>query len=211
MKIRMSFEKNVRYISHLELMRSIQRMLKRSGLPLKYSEGFNPHIILSIAVPIPVGVCGKKEFADFELKEELDPKFVLKSLKEASDDAINPTGLFLDCKKSFNSVMYASYEITITTDETDKITQFLNRNEINTEKKAKGKIKIINLKEYIYQLDFEKVQGGIRIKCLLSCGNEKNLNPMLIRKALLNENISFDTFNATRLAIYDGDMKEFLE
>ena len=66
MKVRLQFEKNVRYISHLELMRAIQRILKRSGLPIRYSEGFNPHIVLSIAVPIPVGVCGLKEYADFE-------------------------------------------------------------------------------------------------------------------------------------------------
>lgn len=211
MKIRMSFEKNVRYISHLELMRTIQRILKRSGLPLKYSEGFNPHIILSIAVPIPVGVCGKKEFADFEIKEDLDPKFILKSLKDASDNAIKPTGLFFDCKKSFNSVMFASYEIDIISDEADRIIEFLNQNEINTEKKAKGKIKIINLKEYIHELDFIKTENGLKIKCLLSCGNEKNLNPMLIRKALLKENISLEAFNATRLSIYDSEMKEFLE
>ena len=207
----MMFEKNVRYISHLELMRAIQRMLKRSGLPLRYSEGFNPHIILSIAVPIPVGVCGKREFADFELKEDLDPKYILKSLNEAADDGIKPAGLFIDCKKSFNSVMYASYEIDIISDDSDKIIDFLNQSEINTEKKAKGKIKIINLKEYIHELDFEKTQDGMKIKCLLSAGNEKNLNPMLIRKALLKENISLHLFNATRLYIYDSQMNEFLD
>ena len=211
MKVRLIFEKNVRYISHLELMRTIQRILKRSGLPLKYSEGFNPHIILSIAIPIPVGVCGIKEYADFELKEDIEPKEILKSLQNAADNGIKPTGICIDCKKSFNSVVYASYKIDVVSEEADKIIEFLSRDEINTEKKAKGKIKIINLKEYIHNINFEKTANGLKIDCLLNCGNEKNLNPMLIRKAILKENISLDVFNATRLCVYDNDMKEFAE
>lgn len=211
MKIRMIFEKNIRYISHLELMRAIQRILKRSELPLKYSEGFNPHIILSIAVPIPVGVCGEKEYADFELSQEIEPKEILKSLKNAADDGIKPVGICIDCKKNFNSVAYASYRIDIVSKEADKIKDFLNRDEINTEKKAKGKIKIINLKEYIHKISFEKTADGLTVSCLLSCGNEKNLNPMLIRKAIIKENIELEVFNAARLGIFDNEMKEFTE
>lgn len=211
MKIRLIFEKNIRYISHLELMRAMQRILKRSGLPLKYSEGFNPHIILSIAVPIPVGVCGKNEFADFELTEDAQPKEILKALKNATDDGIKPVGICVDCKKSFNSVSLASYKIDIISKDADRVIEFLSKSEINTEKKAKGKIKIINLKEYIHRMNFEKTPDGLTIDCILACGNEKNLNPMLIRKAILNENISIEVFNATRLDIFDNDMKEFKE
>ena len=99
MKIRLMFEKNVRYISHLELMRGIQKILKRSGLLLRYSEGFNPHIVLSIAVPLPVGVCGRQEFADFEIKDDLTDTEVLKRLVDASDESLKPVKVFFDCKK----------------------------------------------------------------------------------------------------------------
>ena len=84
MKIRLEFEKNIRYISHLELMKAIQKILKRTGLKIKYSQGYNPHIILSVANPIPVGVCGKSEFADFELENDMDEAELLKLLTEAS-------------------------------------------------------------------------------------------------------------------------------
>lgn len=211
MKIRLMFEKNIRYISHLELMRGIQRILKRSGLPLRYSEGFNPHIVLSIAVPLPVGVCGMQEFADFEIKEEMSAEAVLNCLIAASDDSLKPVKVFCDCKKSFNDVTYAEYKIEIITEDKDKIKEFFSREEIMTEKKAKGKIKLINLKEYIHSVILTETEDGFFARCILACGNEKNLNPMLIRKAILKEEIKLDAFNALRLGIYDKDMNGFTE
>lgn len=211
MKVRLKFEKNIRYISHLELMRSIQKILKRSQLPLKYSEGFNPHIILSIAAPVSVGVCGKSEYADFELKEEISKDEILDRLKNSADDSIKPVDICVDYKKNLNSVIYAKYKIEIITEDSDKIIEFFNRSEINTEKKAKGKIKIINMREYIHKIDFEKTENGLIINALLACGNEKNLNPMLMRKAMLTEGIKIQVFNATRTNIFDGEMKEFME
>ena len=57
LSVRVFFEKKngAKFISHLDLNRAVMRILVRTGLPVVYSQGFNPHIILSIAVPIPVG------------------------------------------------------------------------------------------------------------------------------------------------------------
>ena len=56
-KLRLRFEKSGRavYISHLDLMRTMQRTFKRAGYALKHSEGFNPHPIISILLPLSVG------------------------------------------------------------------------------------------------------------------------------------------------------------
>ncbi|MDR3206846.1 MAG: TIGR03936 family radical SAM-associated protein, partial [Oscillospiraceae bacterium] len=71
LKARISFAKTgrARYISHLDLMRTLQRSFARAGLPLGYTEGFNPHPYLSVARPLPVGVAGLGELADFGLAE----------------------------------------------------------------------------------------------------------------------------------------------
>ena len=60
------FEKGetLRYIGHLDLMRAMQRALRRSGLPIRYSNGFNPHIRLSFAAPLSVGVVGLRELME---------------------------------------------------------------------------------------------------------------------------------------------------
>ena len=70
------FEKGLtlRHIGHLDLMRSMQRALRRSGLPIRYSNGFNPHIQLSFAAPLSVGVVGTRELMDVPLAEEIAPE-----------------------------------------------------------------------------------------------------------------------------------------
>ena len=209
MKVRLQFEKNVRYISHLELMRTIQKILKRSNLPIRYSEGFNPHIVLSIAVPIPVGVCGKNEYADFELTTDMTEDEIISALKNASDSAVRPKSVKIGDAKDFKYTVYAKYSINIVSKDTKKIIEFLSRDEINTEKKAKGKIKIINLKEYIHEMNFQETADGLNIDCILACGNEKNLNRMLIRKALIKENFDIEIFNADRIDVFDAEFKGF--
>ena len=65
------FEKGeaLRYIGHLDLMRTVQRALRRSNLPIKYSNGFNPHIRLSFAAPLSVGVVGRRELMEVPVED----------------------------------------------------------------------------------------------------------------------------------------------
>ncbi len=70
-RMRMLFVKGeaVRYISHLDLVRAWERALRRAGLPLAYSKGFNPHPRISIAMPLPVGCTGGREMIDVRFEE----------------------------------------------------------------------------------------------------------------------------------------------
>lgn len=209
MKIRLEFEKNIRYISHLELMKAIQKILKRTGLKIKYSQGYNPHIILSVANPIPVGVCGKSEFADFELEDDVDEKILLDLLVSSSPVGLVPKNIYKECKKDFNSSYKAVYKIEVNSAETDKIKDFFNEDVIEVEKKAKGKIKIINIKEYIYSYSFEENCSGFFINCELACGTAKNLNPNLIKKALEEKNIDIKAFLPVRFDVLDENNEDF--
>ena len=73
-KLRLKFIKTGRavYISHLDLMRTMQRVFSRAGISLKYSEGFNPHAKISIILPLTVGTHSECEYMDFALAEETD-------------------------------------------------------------------------------------------------------------------------------------------
>lgn len=68
-KTRIRFEKQgcASYISHLDLMRALQRSLTRAALPVRYTAGFNPHIYLSILAPLSTGYQSEYELADFDL------------------------------------------------------------------------------------------------------------------------------------------------
>ena len=73
-KLRLIFSKEGRavYISHLDLMRTFQRVFMREGLILKHSQGFHPHPIISFALPLSVGQSSACEILDFEVTDDLD-------------------------------------------------------------------------------------------------------------------------------------------
>ena len=85
-KLRLRFEKTGRavYISHLDLMATMQRAFSRAGYRLQYSEGFNPHPLISILLPLSVGTASVCELMDFRLREEAD----LPTLPERLTDAL---------------------------------------------------------------------------------------------------------------------------
>ena len=85
MKMIVVFEKSprLRHIGHLDLMRAMQRALRRSGLPLCYSKGFNPHILLNFAAPLSVGMPGKKEIMEVPLEKDVPVQEFLEKLSAA--------------------------------------------------------------------------------------------------------------------------------
>lgn len=82
MRMMVAFEKGeaLRHIGHLDLMRTMQRALRRSNLPIKYSNGFNPHIRLSFAAPLSVGVIGLHELMEVPLVEEVTEAQFMESM-----------------------------------------------------------------------------------------------------------------------------------
>ena len=76
---RMKFEKKeeVKYIGHLDTMRTFTRCIKRTNLPIKFSSGFNPRVQLSFALPLAVGVTSDSEYFDLELNGDVEPEEVI--------------------------------------------------------------------------------------------------------------------------------------
>lgn len=75
--------KRLRHVGHLDIMRSMQRALRRSGLPVSYSNGFNPHILLTFASPLSVGAIGKRELMEVTLFEDVTPEAFLAAMNQA--------------------------------------------------------------------------------------------------------------------------------
>jgi len=82
-RLRIEFGKAgpLQYISHLDLARAWERVLRRAGLPLAYSQGFNPRLRFQIAAALPVGVNGREELLDVWLDEALAPEEVMDRLR----------------------------------------------------------------------------------------------------------------------------------
>lgn len=99
MRMMVVFEKPypLRHIGHLDLMRTMQRALRRSGLPVKYSQGFNPHIRLSFASPLSVGIAGEREIMDVPMEHEVGEEAFLAVLER-----VMPPGMKIQTVRALN-------------------------------------------------------------------------------------------------------------
>lgn len=157
----------VKFISHLDLMKMYERALRRSGIPIAYSQGFNPHPQMIFGLPLSVGVTSESEYADFKLEGDMEPgefeQRLNSSLPEGVrivDAAVKNTG-----SNIMASVAGASYEILSSTDNNadigvlkDKLRQFLDKEEIYIDKEAKGKIKRINIRPMLYDIEMSIIE-----------------------------------------------------
>lgn len=93
MKIRIKFRKYgaLKFVGHLDMMRYFQKALKRAGIDMKYSEGFNPHMIMSFAAPLGVGITSDGEYFDIEVLSTKSTEESLKVLNEAMVEGVEVT------------------------------------------------------------------------------------------------------------------------
>lgn len=89
-KVRIRFRKSgdLRLVSHLDLMRSLERLLRRAMLPFRMTEGFHPSPRLVLAQSLPLGVVGHREVMELELTEVIDPDEVVRRLREQAPPGI---------------------------------------------------------------------------------------------------------------------------
>jgi radical SAM-linked protein len=115
--MRLLFEKTdlARLISHLDLMRTLQRAFARAELPLAFSEGFNPHPYLSVARPLSVGIESRYELLDFGLSETVDPDALPARLNRVLPAGVRVRRAYLSSegRKSFGDIAWAGYEIRL--------------------------------------------------------------------------------------------------
>lgn len=186
--IRVKYEKKeeVKYVGHLDTMRTFMRCLKRTIIPVEYSKGFNPRIKISFALPLGVGVTSDSEYFDLELKDKMNIDMFIGELNSVLPKGFKAISAFYpeDLKKSLMSlVKEAIYEIKIR-DEIDfsKISDLFTQNEIWLDKTSKsGKnIEKVDIKKNI--IDF-KIEQNI---CVfhVTAGSVNNVNPNTLVEAM---------------------------
>ena len=182
LRIKFNKTKDAKYISHLDLLRTFNRMLMRSMLTPSYSQGFNPHILLNFLHPSSVGTETFCDCADIVIEGEYDTKEVLKNLREVSPLGIEICDVTTDDSLKFNTLCAAMYTVKIDTNkDKDEIMNFLRQDEILIEKKTKKGIKEVDIKPLF--LSYE-VEDKIVLKLKLKAGSSENLNPQLVLKAM---------------------------
>jgi len=122
LRIKFSRGEEVKFISHLDIMRLWQRALHRAGMPLAYSEGFNPRPRISLAVPLPTGVTSEAELMDIFCTRWVSPHFFTAAVSQQLPPGIEiqqvyPIALTMPSLQS--QVRYAEYKVEVETGEKD--------------------------------------------------------------------------------------------
>ncbi len=78
----------IRFVGHLDVVRYLQKANRRAHLPMRYSEGFSPHQILSVALPLSVGATSDGEYLDMSLVEEVPPEEIVRRLNAVMHEGI---------------------------------------------------------------------------------------------------------------------------
>ena len=164
---------NIKYISHLDMNRVFMRIVRRSGIPIWYTEGFNPHPKINFALPLSVGFESTSEILDIRLDDDnYSCDEVVKRLS-----AVMPEGLTI--KYAAEPIMkvgdigYAKFEID--TDGLPDMTDYFNQEQIITMKRTKSGTKPTDIKPMIKKYSVE----GNKLILILSAG-AVNLNPNLV-------------------------------
>lgn len=195
MKARIKFRKYgvMRFIGHLDVMRFFQKAMRRAEIPIAFTGGYSPHMIMSFAQPLGVGVTSDGEYLDIELKEEIDSAQAVRRLNDVMVEGMEVVSFcrIPDDKKSsgMTIVAAAGYRATLlesakSADITRafpdfwraKLADFLSQERIVVLKKTKRSETETDIKPMIYQMRME--QGGIYL--FLAAGSEQNLKPDLV-------------------------------
>ena len=185
---RLTFAKTgrARYISHLDLMRTMQRAFKRAGIPIWYTQGFNPHAYLMFPLALSLGTESYVEILDIALTEDWDHDELVKRLNRSM-----PEGLFF--VKAARPVMkhtaiaFSRYEAELETDVTaeeakHRFDEFMQLDVIEIEKRTKARkgkkpgTKLVDIKPHICA-EYSKAEDGLlKLGLRLPSGVDFNLN-----------------------------------
>lgn len=212
-KIRCIFEKtgDARFISHLDLNRVMQRAIRRAGIPVWYTEGFNTHPYITFANPLSLGFESRYEIMDTKLDDdEFSLVELIKRLNETLPEGIKLSAAYEPTVK-ISQIAYSAYRIKFnaTKDEFEKLLTALH-GELTAVKKGKAGEKIIDIAQYIYNVDI-KLDGCLAVlKVTLPASQEININPNLLTSALFSKaEIPERLTRVIRTELLDADLKTF--
>lgn len=200
-------EENIKFISHLDVLKTIQKNIRRAGLPVEFSQGFNPHMNTSIAQPLSVGVYSSGEYMDMVLTTEMNEQEIIDRLNKTAPSGIKYLSALaipytLGEKKvpqAMALIDAARYTIKVRYSDVSKLEEemsnLLENNQWNTIKKSKKGEREVNLRTLIKEFSFWIKDEFLILNVLISTGSREHLSADLLVK-YIQENTSNAVLNA---------------
>ncbi|MCQ2454708.1 MAG: TIGR03936 family radical SAM-associated protein [Clostridia bacterium] len=205
---------NARFVSHLDMNRFMTRIVRKAGLDIWYTEGFNPHPYITFALPLPLGFEGRYEIMDIRLNnDDFDISKLVSMLNGVCPSDIQ----FFDAKepiKKVGEIAFAKYEILFDDNGEirNKLNSFLVKKPIICRKRTKkGDFKEIDLSEKIKDFQTTLEGDNTKLMLILPAGSNDNVNPSILFEAFYNENPNaYYCYDVKRISILDKNLKDFL-
>ena len=192
MKARIKFRKNgvMKFIGHLDIMSYFQKAIRRAEIPIAFTSGYSPHMIMSFANPLGVGLTSDGEYFDIELTESIASKEAIRRLNEQMVDGMEIVSFVQipDDKKSKGMSIVAGADYlssvkngSLPEDLAEKLEAFYAQNEICVVKKTKKSEKEVDIRPMIYKLECRDGKIYMRV----AAGSVQNLKPELVTEAFV--------------------------
>ena len=190
MNIRIKFRKYgpMKFISHLDVMRYFQKVIRRAGIDICFSEGFSPHMIMSFASPLGVGLTSDAEYVDIRVNTTTSSAEALRCMNETMAEGMEVVSFRLlpeNSKNAMSIVAAADYEVRFREGcepeygWLDRWQEFLSQQEIRIVKETKKGPQEVDIRPWIH--DRSMTGGGLFLQ--VSAGSVHNLKPELLMDA----------------------------
>lgn len=220
--LRFKFKKlgSLQYISHLDLARTMYKVIVRAKLPLWYTEGFNPKPKMVFAAPLSIGTESMTEFMDLRLSEHIDPAEAMARLNANMTEEMQA----LDCyypDSKFTELKWMSYRITVKTSNlSDELVESCNEalaaEKIEVLKSTKSGENIVDIRPLIKSAEAVRSGESVVISATLCADPSAFLNPEYVVRFLREKcgilsspNLLEEHYEIMRLSAYFEDMREF--
>ena len=221
--LRVKFKKvgNLQYISHLDLVRTMHKIIVRAKLPLWYTEGFNPKPKMVFTAPLSIGTESVCEYMDIRLTERMDESEVLSRLNKNMTEEMQVTEAYYPTSK-LTDLKWLSYSISIKTNgASDALAKaceaYLLGERVEVSKKTKSKeLAVVDIRPLIKSASVAFGGEYLSVACVLSADPSAFLNPEYIVKALRggvgilsDADLTQEYYSIMRERAYLADMNEF--
>lgn len=220
-KARMKFAKEGRakYISHLDLMHTMQRAMARCQMPLWFTEGFNQHAYVSVALPLSTGYSGEWELLDFNLLSEDVPPHAVEQLNAVFPEGLRALEIYplADGGMPLRDIAWSRYRITWTlANDIDPntfvadVTALFARDTVEIVKRSKRGEKTVNMRELMRDLSLT-VQGQTVVAEVVTAAGNNNMSPEYLTRAVAQYLPQYPIVGAAyhRLCVYNDKMQAF--
>ena len=203
MKIRIKFSKQgvMRFIGHLDIMRYFQKAMRRAHIDIAFTEGFSPHMIMSFAAPLGVGLTSDGEYMDIEIRTPVSSEDAIHQLNEVMVEGMKVLSFRQieegKAGKAMSLVAAADYTVSFRPgyepegDWQSRLEEFIQKDSILVLKKTKKSEVETDIRPMIYQLSVK----DDKVHMTLATGSAANLKPELVMSAFLkSEGLDLDPF-----------------